>query len=159
MKKFVILFLGLLLPVLVFIFLKYFGKNEFDVPPLHETEVTSVANCSYEYKTPYIISDSVRQMIGPAFKPLAIVYSGEGEARWDAQIEKDFSEVHIEKMAHWKISEEQKQKVKSCVLLMEDPSDIALVDANGRIRGYYNSTDRDEIDRLKVELSILLKKY
>jgi len=43
--------------------------------------------------------------------------------------------------------------------LMDAGSSIALVDHLGRIRGYYRGDDRDEVDRLIVEMKIILKQY
>jgi hypothetical protein len=36
---------------------------------------------------------------------------------------------------------------------------VALVDHKNRIRGYYDGKDRDEVDRLIVEMKIILKQY
>ena len=46
-----------------------------------------------------------------------------------------------------------------CIFILEEPFDVALVDNKGRIRGQYNSADREEVDRLITELAILIRKY
>jgi len=46
-----------------------------------------------------------------------------------------------------------------CDLLLQKPLSIVLVDDQRRIRGYYDPQHRDEVDRLIVEMKILLKKY
>ncbi|HEU5291142.1 MAG TPA: hypothetical protein VFU05_10895, partial [Cyclobacteriaceae bacterium] len=59
-KKGLFLFLALLLPVMVFVFLKFFGKNEFAVEPLFQEGIeTPVACQSFSFKSPYTIADSI----------------------------------------------------------------------------------------------------
>jgi hypothetical protein len=50
------------------------------------------------------------------------------------------------------------KSLKSCVLLLSSPNDIVLFNNQGIIYGQYSSDDRDEIDRLIIELAIILKK-
>jgi hypothetical protein len=42
---------------------------------------------------------------------------------------------------------------------MPPDSAVTIVDNQNRIRGYYDATDRDEVDRLIVEIKIILKQY
>jgi hypothetical protein len=44
-------------------------------------------------------------------------------------------------------------------LLSQSPNNIVLIDEQKRIRGHYDGTDRDELDRLEAEINIILKKY
>ena len=39
------------------------------------------------------------------------------------------------------------------------PANVVLVDSEKRIRGYYSIGSREEVDRLILELQILLSKY
>jgi hypothetical protein len=48
---------------------------------------------------------------------------------------------------------------KKCVLLVPAAEDLIAIDKEGKIRGYYTSSDREEVDRLLLEIEILLKKY
>ncbi len=48
---------------------------------------------------------------------------------------------------------------KKCFLFLEEPNDLILVDSAKRIRGYYQLSSREEVDRLLMELSIMLKRY
>jgi len=48
---------------------------------------------------------------------------------------------------------------KKCIFLVKDPLQSVLADNQGKIRGYYNLRSLKEVDRLRVELKILLKKY
>src|SRR5258708_3823686 len=61
-RKILYLFLALVLPGLIFIFLKRFGKNEFAIPVYYEENVDSLNNaCNTRYPSPYRIPDSVLQ--------------------------------------------------------------------------------------------------
>src|SRR2546422_195499 len=57
-KKNLYLFLALLLPGLVFVFLKYFGKNEFDIPVYFTKGVDDSLACGAPLREQYHISDS-----------------------------------------------------------------------------------------------------
>jgi hypothetical protein len=48
---------------------------------------------------------------------------------------------------------------KECVFFLREPFDVVLVDRRGVIRGQYAASDRDEMDRMITEITILLKKY
>ena len=63
-KKGILLFLALLMPAVIFIFLKMFGRNEFDVTPLFQDKVAVAGECNLEYVTPYRVADSVRAGLG-----------------------------------------------------------------------------------------------
>jgi len=47
-------------------------------------------------------------------------------------------------------------KLSECVFLLNDPYDMVLVDKFGIIRGQYYSGARDELDRLIMEVAIIL---
>ena len=48
---------------------------------------------------------------------------------------------------------------RKCIFLLNQPNQTVLMDKERRIRGFYDLRLRDEVDRLRVELKILLKKY
>ena len=50
-------------------------------------------------------------------------------------------------------------EILTCDLLLQPPWKVVLIDDDRKIRGYYDPEDRDEMDRLVVELKILLKQY
>lgn len=161
-KKVVFLFLALLLPVCIFLFLKIFGKNEFDVAPLHEQGVPDApAYCNLTYPSPYVLPDSVMKLISKdSHAPLVILnFSGEEAVLQRVYDEVSESEVRSVQPRALALREEQLSFLKNCVLLLKDPYDIVLVDNQKRIRGYYQGSSREEIDRLLIEVSIILKKY
>ena len=53
----------------------------------------------------------------------------------------------------------KKSKSLECTLLLNPTLDLVLLDGKKRIRGQYNSNERDEVDRLMTELDIILKRY
>jgi hypothetical protein len=161
-KKLFILFLALLLPVCIFLFLKFFGKNEFNVPPMHEEGVAEVPlHCNLEYPVPYIIPDTVMTQIRQGvIAPLYLV-NFSSDKSVDQRVVEDVEQrqVFISSLSALTPDSSGLSFLKGCVLLLKDPFNIVLLDDQRRIRGYYNSKDRDDVDRLLVEVNIILKNY
>jgi len=44
-------------------------------------------------------------------------------------------------------------------LILQPPANLVVVDESNRIRGQYDAADRDEMDRLILEMKIMLKQY
>lgn len=159
-KKVALLFIGLLLPILVFVFLKVFGKNEFDVPLIHEHGViTKPTDCNISYEAPYVVHDSVMSKISPERSELTVLDFGNGSVKQDQLLSKFKPDVTLIREKDFRFTSEYKAYLKKCVMLIESPNSIVLLDKTNRIRGYYDGTDRDELDRLEAELNIILKKY
>ena len=58
MKKLLYLFLALLFPALIFVFLKYAGKNEFNIPVYFDQGVEKVpGGCDRSYPAPYLLDE------------------------------------------------------------------------------------------------------
>ena len=161
-KKLIFLTLALLLPVAIFIFLKIFGENEFNVPLLHQDgSVATPGNCDFRYATPYAVPDSLIDNLDFNTRDSLYVFYFDAslhtalrriatETRWQS--------VQIVDPASFPPGTDERI-VRECILLMKPPASVALVDHNRRIRGYYDGSDRDEIDRLLVEIKIILKQY
>jgi hypothetical protein len=159
-KKALFLFLGLLLPILVFLFLKMFGKNEFDVPLLYDKGVQAKpAGCDFNYPTPYVLADSVVGEITTSKAPLILVNFSAPSASLNHIAGSFKDEVTLINEGEIKLSPQRLNFIKRCVLLTEISQVIVLIDDKKRIRGYYDPTDRDELDRLEAEMNIILKKY
>ena len=159
-KKATFLFLALLLPACVFMFLKFFGKNEFDVPPLYsESYPEDVSECGVSISVPYHIPDSVKSSLALANDGLTLIYFGE----LNEEAQKQFSRVKKEAGSEIKIksipASDTNTRIMKCVFFLKKPYNMVLIDEKGVIRGQYVSDDRDEIDRLLTEVTILLKKY
>ncbi len=64
-KKITYLLVALALPGLIFIFLKIFGKNHFDIPVYYKDGVTdSLKECSGAHRGQYFIPDSTLNIFG-----------------------------------------------------------------------------------------------
>lgn len=161
-KKIIFLFLALLLPICVFLFLRIFGKNEFRVEPLFQNDKEKIQRDGCETITfPYRIPTEVLKTILPANDSLALIcfdLLDEDSKREFPKLKDEFSKDPVHVLITEPGSEAQSSWYK-CVFLMTQPADMVLIDARGTIRGQYESSDRDEIDRLKTEVAIILKKY
>ena len=61
-KKLIFLFIALLLPGLIYTFLKMFGSNTFAVAPLFQDQVTALAGCP-AVSAPYVLPGNVFNML------------------------------------------------------------------------------------------------
>ena len=182
-KKIIFLLLALLLPVLIFIFLKSFGKNKFDVAPLFQEAVEVPLDCSIRYKFPYTIPDSIlarfswnhndslalvvfddtfdtsRQKISIQLSRLNVEFKEELSYVVYSENAKAERGLQHNSNSVVEISNPQFSLFRKCIFLVKAYDNAVLVDSAGRIRGQYNLTNLDDADRLIVELKIILKKY
>jgi hypothetical protein len=184
-KKILFLFLALLLPVLIFIFLKSFGKNEFIVAPLfHDAVEAPHEECSsFAYTAPYQIPDSVLAKLtwGINDSLTLVVFEGDLQKRKEngIQIERflnEFRAAHVNVLSKSKkttgergtqeisstyidVNDSQFSIYRNCIFLFKQSDNAAVVDKKGKIRGQYDLSDREEADRLIIETKILLKEY
>jgi len=159
-KKIIFLFLALGLPTCIFLFLKFFGKNEFNVQPLYSTEYPAIEAGCPAVKIPYSVADSV--MIQLPFENadlLLLKFGSQGSesANQIRRIQEEFTNDPVKLFVP--TDTQQTTTWRRCVFFLKEPFDLVLVDRQGVIRGQYTSNDREEVDRLVTELSILLKKY
>ncbi len=160
-KKIIFLFLAFILPTCIFLFLKFFGKNEFTVEPLYaDVYPEPVAGCPSVMTLPYSVPDSIMAQLPDKSAELFVlkfgVFSGES-ANQMRRTKEEFSNdpVVISTMPESRKS----NNWRDCVFFLKQPYDLVVIDRTGVIRGQYNSAEREEIDRLITEVSILLKKY
>ncbi len=150
-----ILFVILLAPGLVFVFLRVFGKNEFDIPVFHTEGVSAwpaacvpVTNRPYRVAASWIDSTSPTLFLADAGP--AIVANVERVA------DQVGDQIHPVYVTDFEVTRQQEVR---CQLVLEKPWNTVLVDTEGQIRGYYELSTREETDRLIMELKILLKHY
>jgi hypothetical protein len=160
MKKVLFLFVALLLPAVIFVFLKMFGKNKVDVLPLYSEEYPAgVEDCGVRIALPYTIPDTLQARFQMKQNNLTLLYFGSVENDPEKQInriKRDFkNDVNLQMLTDSAGSEQ----LKRCIFFLSGSQDLVLLDQNGAIRGQYVSTERKEMDRLVTELSILLKQY
>lgn len=166
-KKSVYLFLALLLPAIIFVFLKYFGKNEFAIPVYYQNGIDSVSvSCGGDYAKPYALPDSILIVIDAAKKSARVVAfeptqtSGiELNRLTDIFSQEEFTTVFVQQGDPSGISDTRYKRWTSCIFFIKKPYNAVLVDEENRIRGYYAVDNREEMDRLILEMQILLKKY
>jgi hypothetical protein len=156
LKKPIILFLALLLPACVFVFLKNFGENQFDVAPLFSTELPEgFSACGDSLELPYHVPTTFQSKFLTSTMAVTLVYiqsTGDDLSRALDKVKDKYGDKINYQAAEWS------QDIK-CALLLTAGYDIVIVDKNAVIRGQYKSDNRDEIDRLMMELSILFKDY
>jgi len=158
-KKALFLFLALLLPVFVFLFLKMFGKNEFAVPPLYTEIYPEVpAGCAPVNTLPYRIADSVKTQLPFGNDSLVLVTFGKLTTEAKNQMKRIQEKFPADRVAFTQLGDTL-NTWKTCVFFLKPPFDQVLVDRTGLIRGQYTAADLDEADRLITELTIILKKY
>lgn len=165
MKKKIYLFLALLLPALLFVFLKYAGKNEFNIPVYYEHGVEGAsADCQSGYPTPYVLPDSIQRGLGTGNQEANILVffkPGLDFKKLKSRLEDEFGLEGIAILEFCNVPDDSLNcaRLKKCVFLINDPWETVLIDRQGRIRGYYDLISREEQDRLRVELKVLLKRY
>ncbi len=173
-KKIIYLLLALVLPILIFVFLKKFGHNEFTVVSLFQNKsLDKINDCGVDYQFPYTVEDSVLAYYGIGEDYTVLIFSDTSRMPLiqlvKEQVKKDpikfvtvlneNSFLTSESKGNIIVSEERFFHDKKCSFLLTEPLNVVLVDMEGTIYGQYNSQDRDEADRLWAELLILLKKY
>jgi len=160
-KKSVFLFLALLLPILIFLFLKFFGKNEFAVRPLFQDAVPEPQPGCLQVKAPYHIPDSVFHSLTFEQDSLLMLWFGDLMDAGDKQLRRVSNELKNDRIRNQVIaSNDQKmQSWRTCIFLLKKPYDVVLIDRKGLIRGQFVADNREEIDRLITEVDIILKKY
>lgn len=155
--KALVILTALVLPIGIFLFLKIFGENKFEVAPLFQTELPEVASGCSTITTPYLIPGEIVDRYIKTENELSVIVV-DSEVSVLSRIFDQFSGDPV-KVKRIESSETMAgQSLKECVFLLYGPYDIVLFDKQGFIRGQYYSGDRDEIDRLILELSIILNK-
>lgn len=162
LRKIIYLFLALLLPIGVFLFLRAFGKNEFNIPVYYETEMPEYpTSCQFTYNVPYTIPDSILQAVGwKEGVPVALLIADTSSEVMknmkylDEQFKSsDFQRIYpYQDNVRW-------DAWCTCFFFLKKPWSVVLIDSERKIRGYYAPNSREEMDRLTVEMKILLKQY
>ena len=162
MRKFIYLFLALLFPTLIFISLKYEGRNEFNIPVLYENGVEAGKGCGYNYAKPYVVPDSILRTRDVSLYPASVFVFRNDAFLVSGILDELRPEFSVDEVIFTDVKTIESDStryhvLKNCVLLSSKPNEMVLLDRKGRIRGYYELESRKERDRLRVELKILLQ--
>lgn len=193
-----ILLLLLALPVFIWLFLKFFGQNRFEVPVYYE-EGTSQQGCPDDQQ-PHVIPPFSLQSLSKDVPATEKMLNGRVSAVFflnppcDAaciQVMEELARVQdvFEKQGpvqlitisnfkadarelatrfnsredRWKFlmgESQEVQDLKRCGFVLTQPPEtnpsVVLIDEKRRIRGYYAGTDPEDMDRLILEIRILL---
>ena len=159
--KALFLFLALILPICIFLFLKFFGRNEFDVKPLFWDSPPETDSSCPDVAVPYVVHDSIRsQLLSGNDSLVVIAFNDETDIDAANQIKRIKDETANLPISLLTLSGSERHLFwKNCVLFLKGPVDMAVVDRQGRLRGQYILADREDVDRLLTEVSIILKRY
>lgn len=161
--KGILLLVALVLPSCIFVFLKFFGKNEFAVEPLYQVapKEAVAAECG-TVNFPYHVPDSTLQKYVQMGKD-SMVLLAVGELNKEStiqlkRVEEEFEDTSF--IRRLMTSETSLDRtLRKCVFLLPESSNLVLIDKEGSIRGQYNASDREDVDRMLTELTIIFKKY
>ncbi len=159
-KKLLFLFAALLFPIAIFIFLKTFGENEFQVPVFYDDgDIATPVECGYTHQSPYLVPDTILEHLNihPFDSVYVVFFDGSDGQAWQRVIH-GFGKDPVQ-VVDASGPPDDLREVRDCIFLMPPNTSVALMDQRRRIRGYYDARERDEVDRLMVEIKIILRKY
>lgn len=158
--KALFLFLALILPVCIFVFLRIFGKNEFNVEPLFKDSIPPTSSDCPAVSAPYVLNDSITSQFQFGKDSVLVIAFDEGDQDSRNQLNRIKEEIGNLPAGFLTLPGSERHLFwKRCIFFLTNPQDVVMVDAKGRIRGQYTSADREDIDRLLTELTIILKRY
>ena len=158
-KKGFILLFSLLFPIIVFLFLKFYGQNEYELSVYN-------SSCS-EIIDEYIINDfnrknNIRIVDIRLTNNDILVDNYINKLGINDQIEVITLSNKLRNL-NWLnivVDEVLIERLSECIQNEYfDKSFILLLDKQNRVRGHFYSADRKEIERLDVEIDILLLEY
>lgn len=171
--KITFLIITLAVPLAIVLFLQMFGENKFSIPVYYEEGVADeVTNCNFE-KRSFLVPDS---LLTSTKGPSIVLFFKETDSynaialnnhvqRLKATFGKETPEmvfyasrklVQHKDVVVRKLPQESLEHIMQCGFILKEFNRYILVDRKNRIRGYYG-TALDEVDRLIVEIKILLE--
>ncbi|MBL7863046.1 MAG: hypothetical protein JNJ65_17925 [Cyclobacteriaceae bacterium] len=159
-RKIIYLLVALLMPGIIFVFLKFFGKNEFTIPVYYEQGVAEVAGtCAYRYPTPYRVPDSIMSRVRKDGEPEVVLVIANPSNQIKANLSRLKEQVNDYHVSFASEAELPWDAWFGCFFFLHKPWSAVLIDSENQIRGYYDPETREEVDRLAVEMKILLMQY
>jgi hypothetical protein len=110
---------------------------------------------------PYHVPDSVIRQLNIKEDSLVLLLFGEADEEGKIQVNRIMDEISKAgiRMIRFPSLGAKVMQWKKCIFFLTEPLDLVLVDKEGLIRGQYTSNDREEVDRLLMEITIIRKKY
>ena len=158
-KKGFILLFSLLFPIIVFLFLKFYGQNEYELSVYN-------SSCS-EIIDEYIINDFNRnnniRIVDIRMTDNDILvdnYINKLEINDQIEVITLSNKLRNLNWLNLVVDKVLIERLSECIQNEYlDKSFILLLDKQNRVRGHFYSADRKEIERLDVEIDILLLEY
>ena len=158
-RKTFFLTLALILPVLVFLFLKFFGRNKFEIPVYYQDTIEIPRDCLVNFQAPYSVSDSTLIALGVDLHRACLILFKNMTGENDIRLREEVQQNKLQVVNLSEVLSKEKESKMRCIFLLPDKFNSVLLDEQRRIRGYYQVDSRDETDRLLVELKILFNDY
>ena len=158
-KKGFILLFSLLFPIIVFLFLKFYGQNEYELSVYN-------SSCS-EIIDEYIINDFNRKnnirIVDIRMTDNDILvdnYINKLEINDQIEVITLSNKLRNLNWLNLVVDKVLIERLSGCIQNEYlEKSFILLLDKQNRVRGHFYSADRKEIERLDVEIDILLLEY
>ncbi len=153
-KGFVLLF-ALLFPVIIFLFLKFFGENEYELSVYNSSCSNSIENLFSESN---INSNNIKILDVRVSDDNLLIdnYINKLDISDEIKVITLSDQPRYLKWLNIKVDSLLIKNLTTCIEnVVFDKSFILLMDNNNNVRGYFNSADRREIERLDVEIDIL----
>ena len=158
-KKGFILLFSLLFPIIVFLFLKFYGQNEYELSVYN-------SSCS-EIIDEYIIKDFNRKnnirIVDVRMTDNDIVvdnYINKLEINDEIEVITLSNKLRTLNWLNIVVERGLIERLSGCIENEYlDKSFVLLLDKQNRVRGHFYSADRKDIERLDVEIDILLLQY
>ena len=157
-KKVFILSFSLLLPLIIYLFLRVFGENKYEVPVIENS-------CDLTFGKLQVVELNESKL------KLIDIRSGENNILIDNYIKKILNNKNIfvitlshenryQGWTHYNVEKSLLEAFYNCNNLEGELSPfIVLLDKQNVIRGVYDPSNSEEIDRLNVEIDILGLSY
>ncbi len=202
-SKILILVFTLTFPVILYLFLTFYGSNEFDLPIFFENEnefcndfkalenITETLQCSENkpYSLEEILAGNINilhfpnirednQQLENELNRLISTFADEDNIKLhaiynDQQTELGGYLMQSNALTNYNVSNYFYNKLTDCYMMLpskewegEHPAEVVLdehttlllMDQEGRIRGYYDGLETKDVDRLILEIRILMTK-
>ena len=161
--KIVVITAVLLLQVLVFLFLKQFGSNQFELPVYYEAG-NPITGCA-SIKQPHQPGEEFLSLYDLQGITLVSAKTGTNKFEYDlVNALTKYPEVNLVSLQLDTLDQQTQLRILNCELIMGKDKEVfepamnkyVLLDTKHHIRGYFYLDELLEIERLDMELDILL---